>query len=72
VVFTSIILGIGFSMLAFSDYLGHAKTGVFGSLAIFVALSADLYLLPAVIKWLRPDLGRTQYLAKRAAKTVAA
>jgi predicted RND superfamily exporter protein len=72
VVFTSVILGLGFSMLAFSDYLGHAKTGIFGSLAIFVALSADLFLLPAVIKWLRPDLGRTEYLAKKSAKVVAA
>lgn len=70
VVFTSVILGIGFSMLAFSDYLGHAKTGVFGSLAIFVALSSDLFLLPAVIKLLKPDLGRTRYLASKAGKEV--
>ncbi len=66
VTFTTLILGLGFSMLAFSDYLGMAKTGIFGSLAIFVALSADLLLLPALIQWLKPDLGRRKYLAKLA------
>ncbi len=66
VTFTSLILGLGFSMLAFSDYLGMAKTGIFGSLAIFVALSADLLLLPALIQWLKPDLGRRRYMAKLA------
>lgn len=65
VTFTTLVLGVGFSMLAFSDYLGIAKTGIFGSLAIFVALSSDLFLFPALIKWLKPDLGRTKYLAKR-------
>ncbi len=70
VTFTTLILGLGFSMLAFSDYLGMAKTGIFGSLAIFVALSADLLLLPALIQWLKPDLGRRQYLAKLAQNAV--
>lgn len=63
VTFTTLILGVGFSMLAFSDYLGLAKTGIFGSLAIVVALSSDLLLLPALIKWLKPDLGRRRHLA---------
>jgi len=70
VTFTTLILGLGFSMLAFSDYLGMAKTGIFGSLAIFVALSADLLLLPALIQWLKPDLGRRKYLAKQAQPSV--
>lgn len=65
VTFTTLVLGIGFSMLAFSDYLGLAKTGIFGSLAIVVALSSDLLLLPALITWLKPDLGRSRYLAKK-------
>ncbi len=65
VTFTTIILGVGFSMLAFSDYLGMAKTGIFGSLAIFVALSADLLLLPALIQWIKPDLGRRKYMANQ-------
>ena len=66
VTFTTLILGIGFSTLAFSDYLGLAKTGIFGSMAIFVALTSDLLLLPALIKWIKPDLGRKKYLAKTA------
>ncbi|MEH6345917.1 MAG: MMPL family transporter [Bermanella sp.] len=61
VTFTTLILGLGFSMLAFSDYLGMAKTGIFGSMAIFVALSSDLLLLPALIQWLKPDLGRKRF-----------
>lgn len=65
VTFTTLVLGVGFSMLAFSDYLGLAKTGIFGSLAIFVALSSDLFLFPALIKWLKPDLGRSKYIAKQ-------
>ncbi len=62
VTFTTLILGIGFSMLAFSDYMGLAKTGIFGSLSIVVALSSDLLLLPALISWLKPDLGRRKYI----------
>lgn len=65
VTFTTLILGLGFSALAFSDYLGLAKTGIFGSMAIFVALSSDLLLLPALFKWLKPDLGRRRYLNKQ-------
>ncbi|MFT5719066.1 MAG: putative RND superfamily exporter protein, partial [Oleiphilaceae bacterium] len=66
VTFTTLVLAIGFSMLAFSDYLGLAKTGIFGSLAIVVALSSDLLLLPALIQWIKPDLGRKRYLEKQA------
>ena len=65
VTFTTLILGIGFSMLAFSDYMGLAKTGIFGSLSIVVALSSDLLLLPALIKWLKPDLGRKRFIARQ-------
>lgn len=68
VTFTTLVLAIGFSMLAFSDYLGLAKTGIFGSLAIVVALSSDLLLLPALIQWLKPDLGRKRYLENKASK----
>ena len=68
VTFTTLVLAIGFSMLAFSDYLGLAKTGIFGSLAIVVALSSDLLLLPALIQWLKPDLGRKRFLTKKTTK----
>jgi predicted RND superfamily exporter protein len=68
VTFTTLILGIGFSMLAFSDYMGLAKTGIFGSLSIVIALTADLLLLPALIAWLKPDLGRKTFLEQQAKK----
>lgn len=71
VTFTTLILGVGFSMLAFSDYLGLAKTGIFGSLAIVVALSSDLLLLPALIAWLKPDLGRSRWLARKHGETAS-
>ncbi len=71
VTFTTLILGAGFSMLMFSNYLGLAKTGIFGSLAIVVALSSDLLLLPALIKWIKPDLGRKRHNAKQVPLTVS-
>lgn len=64
VTFTTIILASGFAVLSFSDYLGIAKTGFFGSLSILVALSCDLLLLPASIVLLKPDLGRKRFVEK--------
>lgn len=58
VTFTSLILGCGFFMLSFSDYLGIAKVGMFGSLAIFVALLCDLLFFPALIMWFKPRFGQ--------------
>ena len=49
VMFTTMVLGLGFALLSFSDYLGMAKMGFFGSAAIFVALLCDLFLIPALI-----------------------
>ena len=57
VTFTSLVLGIAFAMLAFSNYLGIAKVGTFGSLAIFVALLCDLLFLPALIYIFQPKFG---------------
>ena len=57
VTFTSLVLGTAFLMLGFSDYLGLAKVGVFGSLAIFVALLCDLLFLPALIYIFQPKFG---------------
>ena len=58
VTFTTLILGCGFFMLTFSDYLGLAKIGGFGSLAIFVALLCDLLFFPALIKIFKPKFGQ--------------
>ncbi len=66
VLFTTLVLGLGFAILSFSDYLGMAKIGIFGSLAIFVALLCDLLLLPAMIMVLKPRFGQ-----KRADETFA-
>lgn len=57
VTFTSMVLGMAFFMLSFSSYLGLAKVGIFGSLAIFVALLCDLLFLPALIYVFKPSFG---------------
>ncbi|WP_373082989.1 RND family transporter [Zhongshania sp.] len=62
VVFTSLILGLGFAVLGFAGYLGLAKPGLFGALAIFVASLSDLLFLPALMHWLKPNLGRDKLL----------
>ena len=57
VMFTTMVLGLGFALLSFSDYLGMAKLGFFGSLAIFVALLCDLFLITALIIVFKPTFG---------------
>jgi predicted RND superfamily exporter protein len=54
VTFTTLILGFGFLMLAFSSNMSFVKVGIFGSLAIFAALLCDLFLLPALILVFKP------------------
>ncbi len=54
IVFTTLILGLGFGILAFSTSVGNSNVGKFGSLAVFVALLCDLFLLPAMILIFRP------------------
>jgi len=54
ITFTSLILGCGFSVMAFSSHAGMFNVGVFGTMAIFVALFADLFLLPALILVIKP------------------
>ncbi len=49
VVFTTLILGLGFGIMAFASDAGVANLGIFGSLAILVGLLNDLFLLPAMI-----------------------
>ena len=58
VAFTSLILGLGFAVLGFAGYLGLAKPGIFGALAIMVALLSDLLFLPALMHWFKPNMGR--------------
>ena len=54
VIFTTMIIGFGFAILSFSDYLGFAKVGLFGALSIFAALLCDLFLIPAMIIIFKP------------------
>lgn len=49
IVFTSIVLGLGFGVMGFASNAGVANLGIFGSLAIIVGLLNDLFLLPALI-----------------------
>ena len=63
IVFTSIILSLGFGVLMFSDFTDIAKIGAFGSFAIILALICVLLLLPALLYIFKPDLGRKKYLA---------
>ena len=57
VMFTTMVLGLGFALLSFSDYLGMAKMGFFGAAAIFVALLCDPFLIPAMIMIFKPTFG---------------
>ena len=57
VMFTTMIIGLGFAVLSFSDYLGMAKVGFFGSLSIFFALFCDLFLIPSMIIIFKPSFG---------------
>ena len=53
VIFTSVILALGFGVMAFSSYLFISNFGIFSALAILVALLGDLLLLPASCRVLK-------------------
>jgi predicted RND superfamily exporter protein len=57
VLFTGMILGLGFSIQGFSNYLGTAKMGMFGGIAIFVGILCELFLLPALLILFKPKFG---------------
>jgi uncharacterized protein len=54
VVFTSLILGLGFGIMAIASAAGTSNMGKFGALAIFVGLLNDLFLLPALLLTFKP------------------
>ncbi len=54
------VLGLGFSIMAFSTLTAFIKMGVFGALAIFTALLCDLFLLPALILVFKPRFQKTK------------
>ena len=57
VMFTTMIIALSFALLSFSGHLGMAKMGFFGSIAIFVALLCDLFLIPAMLITFKPTFG---------------
>src|SRR5690606_15208052 len=52
--FTSVVLSAGFLIFGLSAYQAMTNFGVFSSIAIAVALLADLILLPALLMIFRP------------------
>lgn len=50
--YTSLLIVVGFSMLAFSDFVPGILFGLLTSLAMVLALLADLCLLPVLLRWL--------------------
>ena len=57
VTFTTLVLGLGFGVLAFSTYGGLSKMGLYGSFGIFTALICDLLFLPALLYIFKPKMG---------------
>ena len=55
VTFTTLILGLGLSVLSFSTNVGNANVGIYGSLAVVIAWFCDIYLLPALITLFKID-----------------
>ncbi|NOU17195.1 MAG: MMPL family transporter [Bacteroidales bacterium] len=49
VIFTGLILGLGFGVLAFASGAGTSTVGTFGFLAVFAGTLNDLILLPTLI-----------------------
>ncbi|MFT5576110.1 MAG: hypothetical protein ACI89D_001630 [Bermanella sp.] len=70
-ILTTLVLATVFGVLGFSDYLGLARPGIAGSVAIVAALLSDLLFLPALICWVKPKLGRKCALLCAAAGSVA-
>ncbi len=56
-ILTSIILLTGFGTLGFSDFDSTRLMGNLVSLTIFTAVVADLVFLPALIYWVKPEIG---------------
>lgn len=54
ILYTSVFLVIGFSVLWTSDFVAMAEFGVLGGVTILSALVADVVVLPALVAVLRP------------------
>ncbi|MFM1897112.1 MAG: hypothetical protein RLZZ385_2186, partial [Pseudomonadota bacterium] len=52
VVFSSVVLVLGFSVLTFANFVTIIQVGLFGAIIMFMALLADLLFLPAILYWI--------------------
>ncbi|MBX3711505.1 MAG: MMPL family transporter [Lysobacter sp.] len=55
VVFTTLVLGLGFGIMGFASDGSVSNLGIFGSLALLMGLLNDLFLLPAMILLFKLD-----------------
>lgn len=56
-IYTSVIIAIGFALLGFSDFVPGVLFGLLTGVAIIIALIADLALLPVLLhKFVRGDI----------------
>jgi predicted RND superfamily exporter protein len=55
VVFSSIVLVFGFSVLCFASFTTIIYVGLFGSIIMTLALVGDLVMLPAILYWADGD-----------------
>jgi len=67
VVFTALILGLGFGIMAIASAAGTSNMGKFGALAILMGLLNDLFLLPALLLKFKPMLKKEHESAHRPA-----
>lgn len=52
VVFSSVVLVLGFSVLMFANFVPIMYVGLFGASIMFLALVGDLIFLPAILYWI--------------------
>ncbi|MCH8567988.1 MAG: MMPL family transporter [Balneolales bacterium] len=69
ILLTSAILLVGFGTLGNSEFDSTMYMGQLVSLTIFMAIVADLFFLPALIYWIKPDINLGAPPAKYVANT---
>lgn len=52
VIFSSVVLVLGFSVLTFANFVTIVQVGLFGAIIMFLALLGDLLFLPAILYWI--------------------
>lgn len=65
IVFTTIILGLGFGVMSFAESAGTSNLGKFGFIAITMGLLNDLFLLPALLLKFKPKFKKGHGSADR-------